>query len=103
MKKTLYLAFGVLVGLAIALVVLPSIIVAQPRGLDSNTSHSDGISGPVEQGDAGFYRAPYVPVGETGMSGPIEQGDTGFWRSPYVPVGKTGTSGPVEQGDAGFE
>ncbi len=61
-----------------------------------------GVSGPVEQGDSGFWRVLQVGAGRTGISGPIEQGDTGYWRSPYLPTGRWGVSGPVEQGDSAF-
>ena len=60
------------------------------------------VGGPIEQGDTGFYHSPNLPAGMHGISGPVEQGDLAFYRAPYLPVGKQSVSGPSEQGDAGF-
>ena len=70
--------------------------------VNAETSFFSGVSGPVEQGDMGFWHAPYVLVSSTGVSGPVEQGDAGFYHSPYVMPSSAGISGPVEQGDVGF-
>jgi hypothetical protein len=101
---------GVLV--IISLLVLANIVVIQAQGVSGRRVAREvppgelgpytRISGPVEQGDTGFWHAPYVPVGKTGISGPVEQGDMAAVRSAHVSTGQTGVSGPVEQGDAGF-
>lgn len=95
----------VLVGLAVVAVIVvlgSTFTAAQEIVKEEAASSRTGISGPIEQGDFGFYRAAFVPVSGAGISGPAEHGDLAIYRAPYLPVGKYGVSGPVEQGDAGF-
>jgi hypothetical protein len=80
-------------GLSAAIVAGQGDTSPVPGPLASRT----GVSGPIEQGDTGYWRSPYLPTGRWGVSGPVEQGDSAFWRAFHVPVGKTGISGPIEQ------
>lgn len=92
--------------LGILVIGIGSSIVMAQSGFRTIPVDTEGpytaVSGPVEQGDSGFWRAPYVPTGRYGVSGPVEQGDSGFLYAMRVPVSRYGISGPVEQGDSGF-
>jgi hypothetical protein len=99
MKRRLLIGFALI---AIVVMLGSAFVAAQNIVREEAASSRTGVSGPIEQGDFGFFHAAYVPVSATGISGPVEQGDFGFVRAAYLPVGRYGVSGPVEQGDTGF-
>ena len=79
MKLAKWIAIGALAVSLLALLVPVGAQTGSSIEVESGwSSPYRGVSGPVEQGDTGFFRAPYAPVGETGVSGPVEQGDAGF-------------------------
>ncbi len=83
------MGFGLIVALALAgLAVFVSALQSQS-----------------EPGNAGSPVISRIPRSSMGVSGPIEQGDAGFGSVALVSLlpRSMGVSGPVEQGDAGFD
>lgn len=65
----------------------------------------DQAKGTEDKADTATIVDMSLPKSHTGVSGPIEQGDAGFAKffDQPLPTSRTGVSGPIEQGDAGFQ
>lgn len=93
-------AFGLIIALGLIGIV---VLIAGLNSDDESSVAAKNVETASQQDSLEEVRLSHVPA-HAGVSGPVEQGDAGFGPIAFPSLWReAGVSGPVEQGDAGFQ